>query len=239
MLTLLLVWLLPNPGFARPLAAELPQALTADYPETQGFVQYARDEQGRRTPLLGRLRINSGQAHYSIDDVFEEQFFAFLPTQSHIAVSKNEDGQEVWSYPPQTKVLHRVWLRTEPRRIFEMRIDWLRADGSWAFGLYAPKLRDGGEEDPVNLQLLRIGGQAVQLDAAVVGSGETGLVRITGERINPESCQACHFVISPGRHQYENRDSAGPCGFVPGNPALAAWAESYERRYGYVPFTRK
>lgn len=223
-------------GFAGDLFSGLPSEISPSYPEEQKFVRFGAIE-NLHAPLLARPKLDGGDGRsFSMADVFEEQFYARLPDGKRIIVSKGSDGLESWDYPPFTQVIHRILIRSVPRRIFELRIIWQREDGTWAYGLYAPKLVDGREDEAVKLQLLRQGSGAVQIDANIHGISSSGPVRITGNRINVQSCQRCHFMSTPARHQYKDHNSAGPCGFVGANPTIDAWAQNYERLHGHWPF---
>lgn len=222
-------------AFAGGLFDGLPQDIATDYPESNGFVAFGAFE-NLHAPLLSRPKLDGGDRSFSMADVFEEHFFAKLPEGQRIVVSKNAEGQDVWTYPQGTQVIHKILLRSEPRRIFELRILWQRPDGTWAYGLYAPKLKDGHEDDAIRLHLLKVSSGPVQIDADVKGYSASGPVRVTGARINIQSCQRCHYMISPGRYQYPNHDAAGPCGFVPSNPSINDWATRYRIAHGYWPF---
>jgi hypothetical protein len=220
-----------NPAVAE-LFDGLPEEIVPHYPEQKRFVRFA-PVVGIRAPMLSRLVIDGFGKKFTLDDVFEDEFFALLPPKKRIRATTDANGLEVWAYPPNTKVVHRIWLRTEPRRIFELRIIWQRPDGTWAYGLYSPD-RGGSEK---RLKLLRETAIPVELSDTVHGSNASGPVKVTGGRINPNACQACHFQTSPAKYQYPTRESTGPCGLVPVNPAMRDWAVSYRRKHGYWPIT--
>lgn len=209
-----------------PLFEGLPPRLRVDLPEREGFVAF-EPIANHHAPMLVKLELGSESGTRPAPaEVFEEEFFARLPARERLLATVGADGLERWQYPVGTRIVHRIWLRAQPRRIFELRVMWKRNDGRWGYGLYAPANVDA----PIGELVLHRETTKVQVRLAV------GPVSIAGTRLHPQSCRACHFGFSAGRHQYNERGDAGPCGFVPQNTAITgAWAKSYARRHGYDP----
>lgn len=214
-----------------PLWSGLPEELSPRFPEEKAFVGFDPIPNHHAPFLNGPMKIDGHGKSFSVFDVFSEEFFALLPPRTRILVSKNAEGLEVWDYPPGTKVLHRIFLNTQPRTIFELRILMKRQRGDWAYGLYYPT------SDGARLSLHRTSKLPVTLGANIVAPDQSGPVTVTGNRVHPQSCAACHFSFSPAQHQYPSREQAGPCGFVSPNPSvLEKWAPTFERVHGYWPF---
>ena len=207
-----------------PQSLGLPDEVSADLVERDGYV-----------PFDGVAGLNgpatNGPARFTPDDVtrsdvFEEDHAALLPPGARIARRWTAAAQEVWEYPVGTRLVHRFFLRTVPRRtLFELRIAEKRPDGRWAFGAY--EWRGGG-----TVRLRRV--MAHEVFEVDVPRGHVG---IELDRLHPESCRLCHAMHSPQAYQYEDVEHVGPCGFGPANASLLTqWGPAYEARHGYWPF---
>lgn len=221
-------------GDVTPLYQGLPPQLPQQLPELKKFVRFDPIPDHRAPLLNGRPKLEGTAGNvFHLSDVFEEEHFALLPAGTHIRVAYDASGKESWDYPTDTRVIHRIFLRTAPRTIFEMRLLWKRNDGQWSYGIYAPQ---PGSESAL-LDLNRDPHVAVAFEAVVTGGEVRGPVRVSGTRLHPQSCQGCHYVHSASAHQYPMQQLAGPCGFVPANPSvIEKWAPAYKRIHGYWPF---
>ncbi len=212
---------------APPPYAGLPDTVSPTLPEDEGFV---RD---RRFPGEQVVADVSGldAAGLTLPDVIEDEEWARLPDGARIRRDRSR-GYEIWHYPPGTRLIHRIFLKSDHRlielRMLQKQDDDASGDGPWAFGVYRPDRglyaltlyqERGGRPESVSLPL----------------PGRFG--RFTWTRLPLSSCRDCHASMGDGWYQYADRDRAGPCGFVPLNPALLTrWAAHYQRRHGYYPF---
>lgn len=209
-----------------PLYAGLPDRIARDYPEKEGFVRFS-EIPGDNPPIGGRIRFSD--PNLKLRDVFEEESWARLPDGARI--TGDLDGEKPsWDYPVGTRVMHRFWFKTEPRKLFELRLVQKLQSGKWAFGMYVAE--DGTEELPLH----REGSPPLTFDVVIAGKN----VHVDMFRLSPASCRACHWMRGHGNHQFPDMEHVGPCGFVPANADLPArWAKAYETRHGYFPFGRR
>lgn len=213
----------------------LPMTISARLPEQRNFVRF-EPLPNHHAPMLTQIGIDGGDRSFSLGDAFAEEFWALLPPRQKIQTRVDAQGRESWDYPAGMRIVHRIFLRTVPRTIFELRVIWKRGDGKWSYGLYAPSDVDHGSD---TLRLHAENRLPVEIHAIVRGddANHSGPVRITGNRLSPVSCRACHFAFSAASYQYPERELAGPCGFVPGNASVVGkWAPEYRRVHGYWPF---
>ena len=208
---------------SRPQSRGLPDELSTDLVERDGYVLFDGITGLKGPPANGPARFSPPDITRT--DVFDEDHAALLPPGTRIERQRNRAGQEVWSYPVGTRVVHRFFLRTVPPRLFELRVAEKLPDGRWAFGAYE---RSSGP----NLRLRRrMAHESFEVDVP------RGHVGVEMDRLHPESCRLCHAVHSPQSYQYRDREHAGPCGFGPANPSLPTqWAPAYQLRHGYWPF---
>src|SRR5438128_466595 len=134
----------PHAKGRRPQSRGLPDEVPADLVERDGYVLFEGVPGMNGSPSNGPARFTP--ADVSRSDVFDEDHGALLPHGARIRRRWNGTGQEVWDYPVGTRVVHRFFLNTEPRRrLFELRVVEKLADGRWAFGAYewrgGPNLR--------------------------------------------------------------------------------------------------
>jgi len=201
----------------------LPDEVPADLVERDGYVLFDAIAGVSGPPANGPARFTPPDV--TRGDVFEEDHAALLPLGARIERRRNRAGQEVWGYPVGTRVVHRFFLRTAPRSLFELRVAEKLPDGRWAFGAYE---RRAG---PSLLLRRRMVHETFEVDVP------RGHVGVEMDRLHPESCRLCHAVHSPQAYQYRDREHAGPCGFGPANPSLPTeWAPAYQLRHGYWPF---
>ena len=207
----------------RPQSCGLPDEVPADLAERDGYVLFDGVAGLKGPPANGPARFTPPDVTQA--DVFEEDHAALLPRGERIERRRNGAGEEVWVYPAGTRVIHRFFLRTAPRRLFELRVLEKLRDGRWASGAY--ERRRGP-----NLRLRRA--MAHEAFDVEVPRGHVG---VEMDRLHPESCRLCHAVHSPQAYQYRDKEHAGPCGFGPANPSLLTeWAPAYQVRHGYWPF---
>lgn len=161
--------------------------------------------------------------------LFEDDHGLWLPPRGRILRLFSGTAAERWEYPVGTRLLHRFYLKTEPRELFELRLIEKQPDGQWAFGSYVPS-------GPGRVRLI-LTPEPVRL--AVMSDGR--FHRLSARRLHPQGCRLCHQLHS--FNLYPEGDPGGPCGFGPGNPALkagpaSAWALRFERdpRHRYNPF---
>lgn len=206
-----------------PLWKGLPDTITRDYPEREGFVRFEHVD-GDVPPVGGRIKFSVPDL--KLTDVFGDESFARLPEGAAIKRGAGGD-QEVWDYPVGTRVLHRISLKSSPETLFELRLVQKMPDGKWAFGIYKA---DGAAD---SLPLHREGMPPLSFDTTINGQA----VHVDMFRLSPASCRTCHYRMGHGGYQYPDVDHAGPCGFSPPNPHLLAdWAAAYQARHGYAPF---
>src|SRR6266852_7061385 len=157
-----------------PQSSGLPDEVPADLVERDGYVLFDGVPGVNGPASNGPARFTPEDVTRS--DVFEEDHAVLLPPGARIRRRRNGAGQEVWDYPVGTRLVHRFFLRTAPRRsLFELRIVERLADGRWAFGAYE---RRGGP----NVRLRRVMAHAVfELDLP------RGRVGIEMDRLHPES----------------------------------------------------
>lgn len=182
--------------------------------------------------------------------VFAESTYAMLPPGTRIATSIDALGRAHWNYPVGTTVAHRIALRSEPERIFELRIARKRLDGVWAFGTYSPDDLDD-QQPAATLRLENYSSfPAARLRLRPAGATPGTELAVSLNRISLSSCRGCHFANSTADYMYERRQrpdgpldipasiaAAGPCDFVPNNPNVTgAWAAAFQSRFGYSPF---
>ncbi len=206
-----------------PLYTGLPDTIPRDMPEREGFVRFAHID-GDVPPIGGRIRFSV--PGLKLMDVFEDESWARLPDGQSVA--RDTSGpREIWDYPVGTRVMHRLLLKSDPRRLFELRLVQKLPDGKWAFGLYRE------EPGAANLPLHRDGMPPLSFEVEIKGQ----LVRVDMFRLSPASCRTCHFRMGHGGYQSPAVDHAGPCGFSPPNPRLLTdWARDYRARHGHEPF---
>lgn len=183
--------------------------------------------------------------------------------EERIQTTYNEDHRTVWIYPPGTQVAHLIELRTKPAQAFELRIVKKLTDGTWGFGVYAPR-------DPQKMgspfQLLSKYLPALEKQKTEPGEWpadqfkpekfkfirEDGLpVTVSMTRTRTSACQACHRAMSPNAYQYQvisaegeiielaSRKNTGPCGFGPTNKSVDGWLVEYLKKYGKNPFVKR
>ncbi len=209
---------------SRPQSLGLPREVPADLVERDGYVLFDGISGVNGPTSNGPARFMPGDVTRS--DVFEEDHAALLPPGTRIRRRWNRAGQEFWDYPPGTRLVHRFFLRTAPRRrLFELRIAEKLRDGRWAFGAYEWR---GGR----TVRLRRV--MAHDVFEVDVPRGHVG---VEMDRLHPESCRLCHAMHSPQAYQYQDVEHVGPCGFGPANASLLTrWAPAYRAAHGYWPF---
>ena len=206
-----------------PIYAGLPGELARDYPEREGFVRFEHIA-GDVPPIGGRVRFSDPEL--KLTDVFDDESWARLPDGQKI-LRDTSGPREIWDYPVGTRVVHRILLKSDPRKLFELRLAQKLPDGKWGFGLYRE------EDGPANLPLHRDGMPPLSFDVKI----KAKVVRVDMFRLSPASCRNCHFRMGHGGYQSPDVDHVGPCGFSPPNPRLLTdWADAYQGRYGYAPF---
>ena len=205
----------------------LPDEVPADLVERDGYVLFDNVSGVKGPASNGPARFTPGDVDRS--DVFEEDHAALLPCGARIERSRIGAAQEVWHYPVGTRLVHRFFLRTVPRRtLFELRIAEKRPDGRWAFGAY--EWHGGG-----SVRLRRV--MAHDVFEVDVPRGHVG---VELDRLHPDSCRLCHAMHSPQAYQYEDVEHVGPCGFGPANASLLTqWAPDYQAKHGYWPFASR
>lgn len=215
-----------------PLHRGLPDQLPSGILEQDRFVAFKQTEDTFRAPLGFSYVINGKPLppgdFSALDEIFHESFFAHLPVGSRIQVRKNASQEEVWDYPVGTRVVHLIEFRSVPKQVYELRIVQKRENGTWAYGVYSPL-----STDSTKLELHKYVGT---LPAQFSFKHERGNdVQLGLRRINLRSCQHCHAMNSPSRHQYETVEEAGPCGFAPHNPEIkTSWVEKYRAIHGHA-----
>lgn len=183
----------------------LPPVNLEDPVSVRAFDEYRRRSEAALAALRRKLR---------------EDHWARIPDGTRIRRRWNGAGQEFWDYPPGTAVLHRFTWRSAPE-LYELRLVRRRADGRWAFGIYAPR---GKALVLVPRQ------EAVEISLA-------GFSRAVAVRVHPESCRNCHAMHGHNSYQWDDEEMVGPCGFGPANPRLVQeWARAYQARHGAAPF---
>jgi hypothetical protein len=214
-----------HPGkVSRPQSLGLPHEVPADLVEHDGYVLFDGIPGVKGPASNGPPRFSPDDVTRS--DVFEEDHAALLPPGARIKRHWNGAGQEIWDYPVGTRLVHRFFLRTAPRRsLFELRIVEKLPDGRWAFGAYEWR---GGRKGHLRRVMAH---DVFEVDLP------RGHVGVEMDRLHPESCRLCHAMHSPQAYQYRDVEHVGPCGFGPANQSLLAqWAPAYQARHGYWPF---
>ncbi|MBI3552487.1 MAG: hypothetical protein HY077_08205 [Elusimicrobia bacterium] len=207
-----------------PLYKGLPDSITRDFPGREGFVAFEHIP-GEDPPVGGRLRISDPDL--KLRDVFDDESFARLPVGATIRRDTSR-SPEAWDYPVGTRVMHKLFFKTAPPRLFELRLAQKLPDGKWGFGIYM------AEEGSDTLQLHREGFPPLAFDLVIAGKP----VRVELNRLIPGSCRACHWARGHGNHQFPDMEHVGPCGFVPANDdLLGRWARDYAARHGASPFS--
>ena len=215
--------LTPSLLSASPLSEGLPKTISTSIIENDGYDDFNADPNEGR--LVGDVVMLDGH-RAPLDE--EEQVFSddrgiLLPPGGAILRIRPGGPKEVWDFPIGTRFVHRFYLRTSPRRLYELHMSEKRADGRWAYGIYIP--------DANGKASLSHTPNSLALDVDVSGR----LWRISVKGVGPQSCRECHLMES-GNH-YPDEDRAGPCGFGPANKALLTlWAPLFKAKHGYAPF---
>lgn len=204
----------------------LPEMLPSDFPRQLGFLEFSQSNEGASAPLAVQVMVDGAAPSFQ---VFQEQFLAFLPSNTTIQASQSSQGREVWQYPVGTTSVHVIDFDSEPAVPFEMRLVRQMTPGHWAFGAY--RFESGR-------WVLNKASGVLPESFTVRFKAEPGASRVDLKRINPLSCRNCHFMNSE-LAQFPTRESAGPCGFVPWNETLSKdWEKRFESEMGYRPIIR-
>ena len=216
--------------------AGLPERIPADFIEQKNMLPF-EEEASPRAPIGVRLTIN-GVPTLSPEkwgEAFLEDFYASIPAGKKIGVTKDSKDREVWNYPIDTWVVHRIRFNTKNRPVFEFRVVNLQPSGIWAMGVYSPSTMDP-DAPPSELLLNTYAGTP---DGSYrMTSAESGrALDIQLKRLPLQSCKNCHFNASPSNYMYETPDQVGPCGFAPHNPSVkGGWAEAWQKKNGVSAF---
>lgn len=214
---------LPGP-METSLSAGLPPTLPREFLK-MSFVIF--DPVSNMDPPIANGNIHFDQADLTPSEVFGEEHWARLPPKARI-VRDTGKGFESWHFPTGTMIAHAIVLKTSPSTLFELRLMEKLPDGTWAFGIYIPS------EDGRALVLQSKGSEALSFMVPFPKRS----VRVTMERLHPQSCRTCHFNHGVRANEYyTDEEHAGPCGFVPDNAAIMKeWAPAYQIKHGYWPF---
>src|SRR5438094_8797740 len=90
-----------------PQSRGLPDEVPADLVERDGYVLFDGVAGLSGPPANGPARFTPPDMTRA--DVFEEDHAALLPRGARIARRRDRAGQEVWSYPVGTRVVHRFF----------------------------------------------------------------------------------------------------------------------------------
>lgn len=221
-----------------PLYIGLPESIDADLLYQEGFLEFSQLEGGMRAPLGAGVEFNGERIdphnREALSVVFSEVHFANVPGGTRIRAKNDSQGQEVWSYPEGTRVAHKISIKTRPEKLFELRMIQKRADGTWAFGTYIPRISETTGA-PLKLSLIQTSERQPYFEATNQ-IGEKN-VSISLTRIRSTTCQRCHAATSPSSHQYPTLAETGPCGFVPANREnVLKWSDGFAQKHGAVPF---
>ncbi|MBI3553044.1 MAG: hypothetical protein HY077_11065 [Elusimicrobia bacterium] len=205
-----------------PIRTGLPAEIAATLKEDGGYLDFPGVE---GAPIWGDDVRLAGLAptDEEMEQVLADDHGIRLPPGRRIKRFKPGTPREFWDYPVGTRLLHRFLLRTAPPTLTEIRLIEKQPSGRWAYGVYLPQ-KNG------RLRLMKAQ-EAVTLKVAWRGKK----VALTMNRLNPESCRMCHQMHTPV-NDYPEEDTAGPCGFGPGNKKLGAWAKDFQAKKGYSPF---
>src|SRR5207237_8528417 len=99
---------------SRPQSLGLTREVPADLVERDGYVLFDGISGVNGPTSNGPARFTPGDVTRS--DVFEEDHAALLPAGARIRRRWNRAGQEFWDYPAGTRLVHRFFCRTTPRR---------------------------------------------------------------------------------------------------------------------------
>ncbi len=222
-------------AYADPLYSGLPDPLPDVVLTDSASLEFQQDSRSFGSPIGSRITFE-GELVGTPEkrkDLFLEKFIATIPLHTHIRVSQDSRSREVWNYPVGTRVAHWIRFNSTGQETFELRMSEKLASGNWAMGSYSPR-RGAALDSPLFLNRyigtpdfsIQITRDSDQLD------GELHL-----NRINNQTCQACHFVQSGSQYQFLHREEAGPCGFGPMNPNIVGdWASRYRQMRGESPF---
>lgn len=213
----------------------LPDQLPNQYLGNQGFISF-EEPQNTFTPLFSSLTVNGvsigSQGSLSITDVFTASTFASLPNQTAIEKLKDSSGREVWNYPIGTEVAHEILFNDLAHSVYELRILRKISDSEWDYASYSPSPAVNSDH-----QLIRnhYSGTAELATTLQLNNGTAAKIDL--RRINLNSCKRCHSMNSIAAYQYPNANSAGPCGFTPGNDSgIQTWIQKFEEKFGHSPF---
>ena len=220
---------------ADPLYSGLPDSLPAEVLTDPAFIEFQQAPNSSGSPLGSRITFE-GELIGTPEkrrDLFLEKFIATLPLHTHILVSQDSRSRDVWNYPVGTRVAHWIRFKSTGQETFELRLSEKLAGGNWAMGSYSPRVGAAGDSPLFLNRYLGTPEFSIQITRASDQlEGELHL-----NRINNQSCQACHFVQSGSQYQFQHREEAGPCGFGPMNPNIAGdWANRYRQSRGESPF---
>jgi hypothetical protein len=217
-----------DPAPQDPLYKGLPEDITRDYPEKEGFVLF-EDIPNVDPPVGGGLHISDPSM--TLNDVFDDESFADLPDGA--VIKRNAVGaKEIWDYPVGTRVMHKLFFKTTPPRLFELRLVKKMPDGKWSFGIYRADDGRGAVSDA--LPLHKTGTPALFYDLIINGKP----VRVDLFRLSPGSCRMCHWMMGHGSYQFPDQEHVGPCAFVPANDnLLGKWAKAFQAKKGWFPFS--
>jgi hypothetical protein len=221
-----------------PLYAGLPETLSAEIFADESLIPFESVNETIRAPVGTHIEID-GQSIPASDfkaltRYFSRELFAKIPRESKIRISRDSRLGEIWDYPVGTLLVDRIQLRSRPPRDFEVRMISKLPSGRWAFGTYLPE----SPETQGRYRLAKYSGFAPYRTHFRNQEGSESLLKLG--RINLNSCQACHFSVSPSKSQYQGISEAGPCAFGPANPLVTSdWASRYLKQHGVEPFIQQ
>jgi len=214
-----------------PLSEGLPEILPDNFLIAEKFVPFSQAPTIMHAPIAAGLKINdqaiSPTDLASMAAVFDESFYAILPQGQAIEIKNQAPAPNTWDYPTGTTVIHQILFKTQPKKVFEVRLERKMANGTWAFGNYTQGAK--------GLELNHYPGLRAEQYSLTLETGK--FVKVEVGHMNLQSCRACHYMNSPSKYQYPNLDSAGPCGFGPAHSQLTTdWAQRYFQIHRENPF---
>ena len=228
---------LMSTAHADPLYQGLPEQLPGDFPSSPELIEFQQEPSTVTSPLGMRITFNSEilGTPARLKEVFLEKFAASIPHNTHIQILKDSQARDVWTYPVGTRVAHWIQYNSRSRGTFEFRMSEKIANGNWASGSYSP--RYGAEPDAPLFLNRYTGSPSFSIQLTRLSDGREGSLSLN--RINNQSCQLCHYSLSPSTYQFQKKEDAGPCGFGPMNSNIArGWATQFQRQNGDKPFAQ-
>jgi hypothetical protein len=212
----------PNPKCKENLFAGLPLHIRVNEPELQHATPFEAEE--AELPISDDdyqvTRVSTGK-EIPDDEMFRDELYALIPKGTKIESYTLANGKKKWIYPVGTTLFHRIYFRSRPEKLFEMRMERRLANGHFAMGVF--------REDPASPEgRLKLDTNCENApNEKIITKLSSGLAQLSYKRIGIESCNGCH---NTGHSDVPGK--MGPYEFIASNPKLQAWRKEYASEHG-------